>query len=326
MSQQCSAPAANAADTTCEQSAPASDHGLNALRDVIARLTAPDGCKWDRAQTPDSLTEYVIEESHELVSAIRSGNPEDVCEELGDVAFLLLFITHLYEKAGAFTLSDVLEKNAAKMIHRHPHVFAGEHFANLDEQLKAWERLKQEEHKAEGKPTGLFDSLPRTLEPLARAYRIHSKAARTGFTWESTEDVEQQVETEWLEYVDANTRRDSSAISHELGDLLFSIVELGRRHGLKANAELDAANERFLSRYRFMEEQARAKGLDLAALPLDEKDELWAQAKKAEQAGSEAADKTAGESARPALSPNAVLRKTAPAAPSSTTSSDTETR
>ena len=260
-----------------------SDCAIDSVREVVRRLTAEDGCPWDKTQTPESLTEYVIEESHELVSAIRSGTDEDVCEELGDVAFLLLFIAHLYEKKGSFSLRDVFEKNAAKMIHRHPHVFAGEHFANLDEQLKAWEKLKQEEHKAEGKPTGVFDSLPRSLDPLARAYRIHSKAARTGFTWETREDVEQQVEEEWLEFLDAQAREDEKAIRHELGDLIFSIVELGRRNNLKANAELDAANERFLSRFRFMEEAARKEEKELSSMPLEEMDKLWAKAKEEEQ-------------------------------------------
>lgn len=270
-------------DATPVKASSQSDCAIDSVREVVRRLTAEDGCPWDKTQTPESLTEYVIEESHELVSAIRSGTDEDVCEELGDVAFLLLFIAHLYEKKGSFTLRDVFEKNAAKMIHRHPHVFAGEHFANLDEQLKAWEKLKQEEHKAEGKPTGVFDSLPRSLDPLARAYRIHSKAARTGFTWETREDVEQQVEEEWLEFLDAQAREDEKAIRHELGDLIFSIVELGRRNNLKANAELDAANERFLSRFRFMEEAARKEEKELSSMPLEEMDKLWAKAKEKEQ-------------------------------------------
>lgn len=270
-------------DATPVKASSQSDCAIDSVREVVRRLTAEDGCPWDKTQTPESLTEYVIEESHELVSAIRSGTDEDVCEELGDVAFLLLFIAHLYEKKGSFTLRNVFEKNAAKMIHRHPHVFAGEHFANLDEQLKAWEKLKQEEHKAEGKPTGVFDSLPRSLDPLARAYRIHSKAARTGFTWETREDVEQQVEEEWLEFLDAQAREDEKAIRHELGDLIFSIVELGRRNNLKANAELDAANERFLSRFRFMEEAARKEEKELSSMPLEEMDKLWAKAKEEEQ-------------------------------------------
>lgn len=261
---------------------------LEELRSVIAKLTAPDGCKWDRVQTPETLTEYVIEESHELVSAIRDHNNDEVCEELGDVAFLLLFITHLFERDGKFTLTDVFKKCAAKMVHRHPHVFAGVTFANLEEQLKAWEQLKKEEHKEEGRPTGVYDSLPRTLDPLARAYRIHSKAARHGFTWESTEDVEQQVETEWLEYMDAVSRQDNDAVAHEIGDLLFSVVELGRRHGLKANAELDGANQRFLARFAHIEEGARKAGKELSDMTLEEMDALWDEAKALEKKDADA--------------------------------------
>ncbi len=276
-------------ETSTPENAPR--HCLEDLVDVIRRLTAEEGgCPWDKEQTPDSLTEYVIEESHELVSAIRAKKDDEVCEELGDVLFLLLFITHLYEKKGAFSFCDVVKKNAAKMIHRHPHVFSGETFASLDEQLKAWETLKKEEHEQEGKPQGIFDSLPRNLDPLARAYRIHSKAARAGFTWEGLEDVEQQVETEWLEYVDARDRKDEDAVRHEIGDLVFSIVELGRRHNLKANAELDFANERFLSRFRFMEARAREAGRDLSSMTLEEMDAFWNEAKEAERkaAGKEA--------------------------------------
>lgn len=275
------------AQSTTRSAAPSREslhEALDSLLDVVERLTAPDGCPWDREQTPDSLSEYVIEESHELVSAIRSGRADDVCEEMGDVAFLLLFLSHLYAKKGDFSLEDALRRNAAKMIHRHPHVFAGQHFDSLDEQLKAWERLKKEEHAAEGKPEGVFDSLPRNLDPLARAYRIHSKAARVGFTWEGTEDVEQQVESEWLEFLDACAREDTDGIRHELGDLVFSIVELGRRHGLKANAELDFANERFLSRFRYMEKICRETGKDLASMSLEDMDTLWAEAKDRERA------------------------------------------
>ena len=114
---------------------------LEELQLIIDKLTAPDGCPWDKEQTPESLAEYVIEESHELVSAIRSGNVADIREELGDVAFLLLFVARLYEKQGQFNLDDALNNNRAKMIRRHPHVFSNTVFDSLEEQLKAWEKI-----------------------------------------------------------------------------------------------------------------------------------------------------------------------------------------
>lgn len=258
---------------------------LEELQAVIERLTdAENGCPWDKEQTPESLTEYLIEESHELVSAIRSGNTADVCEELGDVAFLLLFVAHLYQKRGQFSLDDALNNNRAKMVRRHPHVFGDVTFDNLDEQLKTWEKIKRAEHTdAEGKPQGLFDSLPSSLPPLTKAYRIHSKAARVGFTWPEDEEVEQQVEAEWLEWLDASAGDDAEAQKHELGDLIFSITEMGRRKGIKASEALDLATARFLRRFARMEELARQQGKDFPDLSLDEKDELWNAAKEEER-------------------------------------------
>ena len=257
---------------------------LQRLNGIIQKLTAPDGCPWDREQTPESLTDYVIEESHELVEAIRSGSVKDVCEELGDVAFLLLFIAHLYEKRGDFTLDQALNGNAAKMVRRHPHVFADTTFESREEQLRAWESIKRsEKQEPDAAPVGVFDSLPKGLPPLIKAYRIHSKAARVGFTWPEDQDVEQQVEAEWLEWLDVAAGEDKTAQAHELGDMIFTLVELGRRKGIKANEALDYTTLRFLARFRGMEELARQRGLDFPSLSLDEKDELWNEVKAAEK-------------------------------------------
>ncbi|WP_165174769.1 nucleoside triphosphate pyrophosphohydrolase [Desulfovibrio sp. ZJ369] len=260
---------------------------LEELQNVIDTLTAPDGCPWDKEQTPESLADYIIEESHELVSAIRSGNVAEICEELGDVAFLLLFVARLYQKRGNFSFDDALNRNRAKMIRRHPHVFGDTVFKNLDEQLQTWEQIKRAEHAGgPDAPRGLYDSLPASLPSLLKAYRIHSKAARVGFTWPEDEEVEQQVEAEWLEWLDASANGDPEAQKHELGDLLFSITELGRRKGIKASEALDLAARRFLRRFARMEELAREQGRDFTALSLDEKDELWNLAKAEEKPAS----------------------------------------
>lgn len=247
---------------------------LASLLQIVEKLTAPDGCPWDREQTPLSLADYLIEESHELVAAIRAGNSAAVCEELGDVFFLLLFIAHLYKND--FSLAQSLDLEREKMIRRHPHVFAGQEFPDRDSQLKAWEEIKKGEHEERG----IFASLPASLPPLIKAYRIHSRAARAGFTWPSTEEVERQVEAEWLEWLDACLEDNESAKKHELGDIIFSLVELGRRHGIKASEALDFACMRFLARFRRMEEMAGEMGRDIAAMSLDEQDELWLKAKE----------------------------------------------
>jgi len=256
---------------------------LDALLDVIERLVGPDGCPWDKEQSPESLADYCIEESCELVAAIRSGELREVREELGDLLFLLLFLTRLYAGRGSFTLREALESSAEKMIRRHPHVFGNMRFDDKEEQLRAWERIKRHEKADEGCAKGVFAGLPVGLPSLIKAYRIHSKAARAGFTWPEDEEVERQVEAEWLEFLDAGSQgRDAQ--SRELGDLLFTIVELGRRKGIKANEALDHAMLRFLARFDGMEQLARERGLDFAALSLDDKDELWNEVKARENA------------------------------------------
>ncbi|MCL1986162.1 MAG: nucleoside triphosphate pyrophosphohydrolase [Betaproteobacteria bacterium] len=254
---------------------------LDALLNVIERLIGPDGCPWDKEQTPQSLADYCIEESYELVAAIRSGNLHEVREELGDLLFLLLFLSRLYADKDIFTLKDVLETSAEKMIRRHPHVFGNMHFDSKEEQLREWERIKRHEKAAGEGPKGIFASLPTGLPPLLKAYRIHSRAARAGFTWPEDEEVERQMEAEWLEFLDAG-RQGRDAQSRELGDLLFTIVELGRRKGIKASEALDLALLRFVARFEGMEKLARERGLDFAALSLDDKDELWNEMKALE--------------------------------------------
>ena len=275
-----------------EQTAPQSSNdlaktALDRLSSVIDRLIAPDGCPWDSVQTPETLTEYIVEECHELVEAIRSGKTADIIEEMGDVAFLLVLVGKLMNRKGEPGLAEALDAETAKMIRRHPHVFADTAYASQSEQFKDWERIKREEKAAAGDgPKGTYDSLPRGLPPLTKAYRIHAKADRVGFTWPEDEDVERQVEAEWLELLDAIADGDEAAIEHEFGDHLFSLVELGRRKGIKAAPALNAATERFLARFVAMETLARERGLDFVNLSLDEKDELWNEVKASEKAAS----------------------------------------
>ncbi|MDR3175379.1 MAG: nucleoside triphosphate pyrophosphohydrolase [Desulfovibrio sp.] len=259
---------------------------LSALRDVIDKLLSPEGCPWDREQSPESLCEYVIEEAHELAAAIRRGESAAAADELGDVFFLLLFISALYEEKGEFGLSEVLEGSRLKMIRRHPHVFSDAAFGSREELLAAWEEIKRSEKAGDReKPAGVFAGLPESLPPLLKAYRIHSKAAGAGFTWESDSDVEQQVEAEWLELLDAFASEDKAAQERELGDVIFTLVELGRRKGIKASAALDASAQRFLRRFSLMEQAAGKNGREFAELGMEEKNALWDLAKSGEKNG-----------------------------------------
>lgn len=249
------------------------------LRQVIATLLGPEGCPWDRKQTPESLCDYVIEEAHELVAAIRSGDQAEAREELGDVLFLLFFLGDLYQRAGAFTLAQAAESVAAKMIRRHPHVFEGHAVANQEELLRNWERIKRRE-KDHGQ--GIFDSLPPGLPTLLKAYRLNAKAARHNFTWESDAAQAGQLEQEWRELQEARASGDMARVEAEFGDYLFTLVEYGRRLGVKANAALDGANAKFLGRFQKMEALAAARGLDTGQLSLTDWDALWDEVKAKE--------------------------------------------
>ena len=256
---------------------------LSQLRDVVEKLIGPDGCPWDREQTPLTLCDYLAEETFELIDAVRRNDVDEVREEMGDVLFLIAFIAKLYEKE--FSLGEALHDSAEKMIRRHPHVFADATCANREQLLQTWETVKKAE-KAEkaDKKTGVFASLPDSLPPLLKSYRIHAKAARANFTWDNDTDVEQQTEAEWLELLDALAGNDPDATERELGDLLFTLVELGRRKGIKANAALHKTTLRFLSRFRYMEDVAARDGKEFASLDMEEKNRLWDEAKAREKA------------------------------------------
>ena len=249
------------------------------IQEVIEALLGPGGCPWDQKQTPKSLCDYIIEEAFELVSAIRADDQPETCEELGDVLFLLLFQATLAARAGHFTLEDVVAQNAAKMIRRHPHVFGDTVVANQEELLRNWERIKRGEKSGNGKENGAFDSLPEGLPPLLKAYRINAKAARLNFTWPTDEDARAQFDDEWREYEEACASGDAERMEEEFGDALFTLVELGRRKGIKANAALDRANLKFLGRYARMEALAKSRGLDLLEMGLDDKNRLWDEVK-----------------------------------------------
>ncbi len=247
---------------------------LQELANVIDALVAPNGCPWDQEQTPLTMCDYLAEETFELIEGIRSGDTREAMEELGDTLFILLFIALRYEEQGAFTLADALNCSAAKMIRRHPHVFNKKHFNDMEELYNNWERTKREENKDTDKQQ-VFDSLPKGLPPLLKAYRINSKAARNKFTWPTDEAAEAQLQEEWKEWQDAQASGDKDAAEREFGDYLFTLVELGRRKGIKANTALDLANRKFLGRFSKMEELAQMRGLELTELTLAEMNVLW---------------------------------------------------
>ncbi len=254
---------------------------LHKVQEVIEALIDPKtGCPWDREQTPKKITEYIIEECFECIDAIRKDQVAHIVDELGDVLFQFAFLANMYDTENKFNLADALNAGAEKMIRRHPHVFADAKLETEEELVKSWAAIKKQE-KLNNPESGALSSIPTNLPPLTKSYRIHAKAAGVGFTWENDEDVEQQVEAEYLELFDALQSKNQDAIKHELGDMIFSLVELGRRKGIKSAEATDESANRFLERFAHMEKMAKSRNLTFEDLSLEEKDALWEEAKKA---------------------------------------------
>ena len=265
---------------------------ISALIRLIERLRGENGCPWDRKQTPRTLVVYLIEEVYELVDAIESKSPEDVCEELGDVLFQILFIAHLYQEAGHFDLQDAARRNTRKMIRRHPHVFGQETATTSEEARQRWHTIKMTE-KNHVENAGLLDSVPSGLPALIRAYRISERAARAGFDWKTISGVMEKVEEEWAEFkseVDkipqSGLQQDSKAhekLSLEFGDVLFTLVNVARFAKLHPETSLADSTRKFEKRFRHMEQAIAQNSRQLDSVSYTELNNLWEKAKKAEE-------------------------------------------
>lgn len=251
---------------------------------IMARLRAPEGgCPWDLAQDFESIAPYTIEEAYEVSDAIASGRPERLRSELGDLLFQVVFHARLAAERGWFTFDDVAESIATKLTVRHPHVFAGAHFADAAEQTDAWEAMKAREREANGERGTLAD-VPLALPALMRAAKLGRRAARVGFDWPDAAGTRQKVAEE-LRELDATVRDgDAARQSEELGDLLFAVAQWARHLGLEPEAALRDANRKFEARFRHMESLAAASGRSLGELDYAAWDRLWIAAKAAARA------------------------------------------
>ncbi len=251
----------------------------------MARLRAPDGCPWDREQTHQSLVPYLMEETYETVDAIATGTPAALKEELGDLALQIAFHAQLAAEQGAFTLDGVFRACAEKLIRRHPHVFDTQaaRAQTAADVVSRWDVIKQQEGKPARGPS-LLDGAPKGLPALARAQHVQTRAARVGFDWVNAEDVLAKLDEEVGELREAISAGDPHHMEHELGDLLFTAVNLARRFNLDPDSSLRACIARFATRFAHME---RAAGGRLAGLSPEALDALWREAKGAEGPGSE---------------------------------------
>jgi tetrapyrrole methylase family protein / MazG family protein len=248
----------------------ASPHGMAA---ISARLRAPDGCPWDRRQTHLSLRTYLLEEAYETVDAIEHGSPPELAEELGDLLLQIILHAQFAAEEGAFDLTDVYRSIAAKIVRRHPHVFGEVTADGVEQVVRNWEAIKADERAERGKERAdAFGGVARALPALPASREIQERASALGWDWEAIEGVWEKVTEELEELRSAST---DDEMLHELGDVLFALVNLARWMSVDPEEALRSANHRWLARYRRVERVAAERGVDLDALDLAGKDELW---------------------------------------------------
>jgi len=275
---------------------------LNNLVELMARLRAPDGCPWDRRQTHDSLKPFLLEETYEVLEAIDDGDPRSLKEELGDLLLQVLFHSQIASERSEFTFNEIADHLAKKLVRRHPHVFQDQHdqdrINNADQVAHQWETIKRQEQQDTARSTSLLDGIPKVSPALQRANQVQKRAARGGFDWKSAPPVLNKLREEFDELFLAASQafpKDVSPtpsdhqsqtdrqIEAELGDVLFSVVNVARF--LKVNPEeaLRKATNRFIHRFNFLEKQAAQHKRAISECSDEELDRWWEEAKLQEQ-------------------------------------------
>ncbi len=270
-------------------STPASEFAR--LVEIMATLRGPNGCPWDREQTLQSLSHFVLEEAYEAVDAIERGDLNALREEIGDHIFEGVFLAQIAADQGAFTVADSLKAVSDKLVRRHPHVFrddgrvhdaaSKERAPSADAALSRWDAQKAEEKAAAGQKGTTLGDLPNSLPALLRAYKLGKRAAGVGFDWTRATDVVEKIEEEVAELREtlANEPANTARAEEEMGDLLFAIANLSRKLGIEPEAALRKANQKFEKRFTAMESRIAASGRSISAMNLDDLEAEWAKVK-----------------------------------------------
>lgn len=263
---------------------------MTRLVEVMDRLLAPDGCPWDREQTLETLRPFLVEETYEVLDALSKNDVKGHCEELGDLLMQVVFHAAIRRAEGAFDIDDVCDGISDKLVHRHPHVFADAKAENSEQVLAQWEEIKRAEKAAKGVRTDRILAGVKPGPALARAQKIGTKASKVGFDWPDIEGSIQKIEEEVREVrevaVPTSARaHDANAAEHanrhhEIGDLLFAVVNVARKLGVDAEQALVDATRRFQTRFEFVEDRLSDRGKTPQSSTLEEMDSLWNDAKR----------------------------------------------
>ncbi|MCC7300299.1 MAG: nucleoside triphosphate pyrophosphohydrolase [Verrucomicrobia bacterium] len=258
------------------------ESSIDRLLEIMRKLRAPDGCPWDREQTLDSLKSNLIEETYEVIDAIEGGDRAELCGELGDLLLQVVFQAQICEEAGSFKFDDVVNGIADKLIRRHPHVFGDVQANTSGEVLRNWEKIKKTEKSAET-PRSLVEGIPRHLPALAKAHLVQKRVARAGFEWDEIGGVVDKLDEELAEVKEAMEQKDAAAIREELGDLMFSVVNLSRYLGHEPEELLNENITKFMRRFQSLESRLHDEGREIEKCSLGELDAVWNAVKAAEK-------------------------------------------
>jgi ATP diphosphatase len=268
---------------------------ISRLIEIMAALRNPEtGCPWDIVQTFETIKPYTIEEAYEVSDAIERNDMDDLCDELGDLLLQVVFHARMAEEAGEFSFGDVVEAITAKMIRRHPHVFARSEADTPDAVKKQWDNIKQAEKReraerraargiSEDFKAGFLGSVQRSFPALTEALKLQERAAKVGFDWSAPEPILDKIEEEIGELREALASGDHAKVSDELGDLIFAVVNIGRHVKADPEQSLRGTNTKFRRRFKHIETSLEAEGETLEAATLERMEELWQAAKAIER-------------------------------------------
>ncbi len=258
--------------------APSESSTIGDLTEIMSLLRTDDGCPWDRQQTHQSLRQYLIEEAYEVVAAIDSADDQSLCEELGDLLLQVVFHSQIAREENRFDFSRVVDSLITKLIRRHPHVFGKEEAADASQVKALWEQIKADERNDEKEIVSFsFDS---ALPALLKAFKVQKRAAEVGFDWPCIKGPLEKAREELLELEEAFINRDRPAIEEELGDYLFTVVNIARFLGVNPELALGKTISKFMKRFRYVIAQAGKTGRPLSSFSLEELDQWWEEAKK----------------------------------------------
>ena len=249
---------------------------FNDLVELSKHLRSPEGCPWDREQKLETLRPYIIEEAYEVVQAIEQKDKDEFIEELGDLFFQVIFASQIASEDGEFDIEEVIDRLHNKLVRRHPHVFGDEKAKDAEEAIKTWHRQKLKEKSRKRR----LLEIPRTMPSLLRAHRVGEKASQVGFDWKNAQQVLPKVKEELNELEVEINNKNRDGIEKEFGDLVFSIVNLGRHLKLDSESTAHKAIDSFINRFSKVEDKAQEKGKELSGLTIEEMDELWEEVKR----------------------------------------------